>query len=350
MTAMARRAAFVLALSAATAVTAAVLVWQQPSLYESTGTYVVRPRSLETTDELRAFDTLVRGAEINATYAAVARSAAIRERAEAVLDAALPADGLTVSADVLTGTNVLSISVEGHDPEAVHELASAVGAETQEYVRQLGDLYQLQQLDPPWPPTAPAGPRRLLTVGMGVTSGGVLGVGLVLGWERVRRLPLPWTAGTGGGRPEAPAGDDELRTRVAELQSAGRPFAVSVLTVRPRSRDPASPHLVDLADPARVIALLRPTLCHDDLLGCLSGSRYVAVLPGAGAQRAAGLVAVWRLAVGAVLAGANGDHPESPQITTSVCAYADGAFAGDDEARRVARWLALAVARSGERA
>lgn len=55
-----------------------VLVLGQPRVYESSATFVVRPRSVDAAEIVRATDTLIRGAEINSTYAQIARSQLIQ--------------------------------------------------------------------------------------------------------------------------------------------------------------------------------------------------------------------------------------------------------------------------------
>lgn len=140
--------------------------FSQDAYYESASTYVVRPRVVESDDVIRAIDTLARGVEINATYAAIARSNQIEKRAELRLDGEVP-DIDSISANVLTGTNIIEIAVIGSDPEGVQAMAQAVGDETLEFVNNLGDVFQLRPLDSANLPRSPAGPNRLLTLIVG---------------------------------------------------------------------------------------------------------------------------------------------------------------------------------------
>lgn len=156
----------------------AFLSFSQDSYYESSNTFVVRPRVVESSDVIRAIDTLARGVEINATYAAIARSEQIQARAEQHFDPDEIPDVNSVSAQVLTGTNIIEISVTGPEPDSVQAMAQAVGEETVAFVEDLGDIFQLQPLDAARLPRQPAGPNRLLTLIIGFVVATSLAVGI----------------------------------------------------------------------------------------------------------------------------------------------------------------------------
>jgi capsular polysaccharide biosynthesis protein len=147
----------------------------QPTRYESSGSFVVRPRAGKT--EVQAFDTLIRGVEINATYATIARSAFVRQRAKAALGPG-PWDDIRVRAENVTGTNTLKIGATGRDPRRVQQLAAAVGAETKAYIDQLGEAFQLVPLDPPDLPRTPVDTKQNLTIALGAMLGLAFGLGL----------------------------------------------------------------------------------------------------------------------------------------------------------------------------
>jgi uncharacterized protein involved in exopolysaccharide biosynthesis len=164
---------------------------RQPSVYEAKATFVIRPRTVTAEDDLRAIDTLTRGIEIPSTFASVARSEAVRNRAEQRVDATIDTSGLRVSSEVVTSTNILEITVRGGDPNAVHALATAVGEETIDYVGDLQRVYDLRALDAPHLPDDPVAPNRSLIIGTGVAFG--LGVGMVFALlaEGYARRPKP---------------------------------------------------------------------------------------------------------------------------------------------------------------
>ncbi|HSK97422.1 MAG TPA: hypothetical protein VK891_12455 [Euzebyales bacterium] len=167
-----------------------VFVNRQPFVYESKGTLVIRPRTENSADGLRAIDALTRGVEIPSTLATVARSDLVRERAEQRLDGTLPS-GLTVSSEVVTSTSILEVTVRGRDPQATYALASAIGTETVEYVGGLQQVYELRPLDAPRVPDDPVAPNRPLIIGTGLALG--LGVAMVFAVlaEGYARRPKP---------------------------------------------------------------------------------------------------------------------------------------------------------------
>jgi capsular polysaccharide biosynthesis protein len=179
-----------LAFLATTAVTVSSVA-SQPATYEASATFVIRPRPVDPSDEAQAFDALIRGVTINTTYASIARSRLIRDRAEEQLDPAARQDDMSVSAKVLTDTNIMSVSVEGPDPDNVVDLATAVSVETIEYVNELSDVYVLEPLDEPTRPSDPVAANKMLTIVVGLVLGVVLGVGLAMLVEYLRKAPEP---------------------------------------------------------------------------------------------------------------------------------------------------------------
>jgi capsular polysaccharide biosynthesis protein len=184
------------ALLATTAVTVASVASETPT-YESSATFLVRPRTDDASQDARAFDPLVRGVTINTTYASIARSDLIRDRAERQLDPAARADEMSVSAKVLTDTNIVSVSVRGSHPDHVLALATAISAETVEYVNGLSDVYVLQSVDEPTRAERPLATNTLLTISIGVVLGLTLGVGMALLGDYLRNLRA--TQGSRGG-------------------------------------------------------------------------------------------------------------------------------------------------------
>jgi protein tyrosine kinase modulator len=172
----------------ATAATTVYLVNSQEPTYESTATVVVRARFVEADQGARAVDALIRGVTINTTYAEIADSKLVRDRAEARLPRQQRGadEDMRVTADVVTDTNIVSIRVRGPDPTAVRNLAAAISAETVHYVESLVDIYRLEPLDPPTVADQPVDARKSLTIAVGVMLGLGLGVGLALLVEYIR--------------------------------------------------------------------------------------------------------------------------------------------------------------------
>ena len=150
---------------------------QQPLVYKATGTMVVRPRTVNSADGVRAIDTLTRGVEISSTYATIARSDLILARAKEGVDPSLDTAGTRVSSEVVTSTSILEVSVTGGDPQVVAALAAEVTRVTVAYVGELQPVFELQTIDEPQLPTRPIAPNRPLVLGTGVLFG--VGVGVL---------------------------------------------------------------------------------------------------------------------------------------------------------------------------
>lgn len=171
-------------------VASATYIWtgRQEKVYQSEATFVLRPRSSTTTvedDFVKTLDMVSRRVEINTTFAEVATSRLIKNRALDQLDFRDAAD-FSISAGVVGGTNILSIKVEGPDPIIAQEFCTLVGSETLQYVSELYDVFELQPLDPASLTKKPVRPNMTLNLMFGSILGLVLGGGLALLIEFIR--------------------------------------------------------------------------------------------------------------------------------------------------------------------
>lgn len=222
---------FVLAV-ALTASLAAFFAIRQPDVYEASGTFVVRPRTVDGSEVVRAIDTLNRSVEIGSTFAFIARSDLIEDRARQTLEGDYR--GLSVSADLVPGTNVIEISVRGGRPGPVAELAAAVGRETVAYVAGLQDAFELVPLDEAEQPTSPTGPNRNLMIGLGVFLGLGVGVLVALAAHLLRELQT----GPSTGQTDPYTGvhsEDYFNSRfsqeVVRAKRRGRPLSLGLMRV-----------------------------------------------------------------------------------------------------------------------
>jgi capsular polysaccharide biosynthesis protein len=101
--------------------TVLTLIWvlPRPPIYQASSSFVVRPVADDDSARVRAFDTLIRGVSINATYATIARSDSVRLSAIERIGNPADAGDYVVSADIVTGTNVIQVVVTGEEPETV---------------------------------------------------------------------------------------------------------------------------------------------------------------------------------------------------------------------------------------
>jgi len=179
-------------------VSTALTFWwvdSKPDTYRASGTYIVRPR-LDPTGQIdvRVLEALIKGVEIPATYASIARSDVVRSRARDALGPRGSAPGLRVGAEVVTGTNTVEISARARDPETARDFAVAVGTATSEYIDELNDTYRLELLDAPRLPTSPVDVKRNLTVVVGALLGAIAGFTLAAVFDALR---LEWNAARG---------------------------------------------------------------------------------------------------------------------------------------------------------
>jgi diguanylate cyclase (GGDEF)-like protein len=164
------------------------LTSRQRPVYETSATFVIRPRLSPTSgteaersdDFVRALDMVSRRVEINTTFAEVATSRLIKQ--EAITELGLTSaqrQGLDVSARVIGGTNVLEISVGGHDPTIIRDFTNEVGERTVAYVSGLYDVFELEPLDAAVSPSRPVRPNLIVNLLMGLVLGLALGGSLV---------------------------------------------------------------------------------------------------------------------------------------------------------------------------
>ena len=153
---------------------------QQP-IYQTSVTYIVRPNVADedARELLSGLDVLSRREEIARTYAEVAISRLVRNKAADMLElTAEEKASMEVSSRLLAGTNVLEISVTGPDPYMIRDYADTVGEETVSYVKELYETYQLAHLDSADASFTPIGPGRVFNLSLGLFVGLVLGIGL----------------------------------------------------------------------------------------------------------------------------------------------------------------------------
>lgn len=183
----------------------AYLTTRQTPRYDAKATYLTRLNDAITNgrDMTSAMDALNRQPAILTTYSEVAKSQFIKTRAAQSLG--LSGDdlrGLTVGSRVITGTNLIEISVEGENPGQVRDFANALGDTTATYANTLYTTYQLELLDEARLPGRPISPILTINLIAGTILGLFLGLtamllsGLLSGIFREPGIPeaIPVTA------------------------------------------------------------------------------------------------------------------------------------------------------------
>lgn len=324
-------------IAAVTAVALAQLGFGQSSAsYESTGTYIVRPRGDAAVTNIQAAANLNGTVRIDVTFARIAESDLVVDRAWASF---APAESggvrrdADVSATVTRSSNILSISARTADPSTAHALATAVGTETVRYIDRLGDLYDLTVLDPPTEArrssSAPVPAGRLL-------GAGLVGLGLGIVTRPIVRRRL-W-AGDAAGSPfalDTGVGNEQYtRLRIREerdrTKNSGLPF--HLLVVRP--------DVVALEPCIRATTrAISSALREEDHLGLLADKRsrtFVAVLPGRTDEQVEQLMAEIRHVVVRRIRRRYGPHVA---VAVHSCRYAGEGFEGEALAVEIAEAL-----------
>jgi uncharacterized protein involved in exopolysaccharide biosynthesis len=173
------------------------LVSARKPVFETTTTLIVRPgASFEDARSLvSGLEILSRRAEIASTYAEVAASRLVRQRAAEQLGLTPEQrQDLRVDAQLLAGTNVLRITVSSSSQILARDFADQVGVETTAFVEELYEAYELTPLDRAPLPTQPAGMGTSPLLALGAVAGLILGGGAALlsgQLELARRAPQP---------------------------------------------------------------------------------------------------------------------------------------------------------------
>jgi len=164
----------------------AFLTFKADPVYRATTTFIVSLSVVSEDDRttISAIDTLSNRVEIATTYAKVAKSRLIQDLAVKELGlSSSQASGLTVSTQILAGTNILEIAVEGRDPAVVRDYADTLGRQSVLYGQKLYEIYALEILDVAQLPKKPIKPNIPTNLVLGGVFGLILGFAFALFME-----------------------------------------------------------------------------------------------------------------------------------------------------------------------
>lgn len=273
--------------------------FSQPAVYETTTTYIIRPRSVTGAQEdfVKTLDMVSRNSEISSTFSEVANSKYIRQ--SAIMQLALTPEklkGLSVDAKVIGGTNILELNVQGQDPVVVRDFANVVGSEFVSYIGKLYDVFDLELLDEAGLPKQPVESSLVINLIMGATLGLVLGMGLIFLFEYFQA-------------PAESAGSFNIIDRETgaynksyfmlrlwqEMSRAKRnkyPLSLGLIKIEVEETvDYASPTDLDQIEAMRVVKLFADqSLRDEDILARFDQDIYAVLLPDLQGEKAKAIV------------------------------------------------------------
>ena len=298
-----------------------VLTSRQPWVYEAEATFVVRPRLIEGTDQVKATDTLIRGAEINSTFAGIARSEIIQERSDAVVgEERVKGKGLNVRTDVVAGTNILRITVSGTDPQVVTLYAGAVAAETVAYIDGLNDVYALAPLDEPALPRSPAGPNKTMTNIVGGVLGVMLGAMLAFVVEYLSE-PTPDVMRFDIVDPMSGSYNEAYFKRrfeqeMSRARHTGQVFTLAMIQTTPSAIGAGN----DPVEPDDIARILEPMVRPEDVLAHVGDGTFALIMAGMAEDEAETVLAGWAMKNWPSTDGV--PPPDAPfTVSVGVCEY-----------------------------
>lgn len=265
--------------------TLALTFTQQP-VYQTKATYVVKLNSSfrNEKDLPMAVDILSRRTEIATTYTIVANSSQIKRLAGDALG--LSPDqkaAVSVSSQLVPGTNVVQITTESPDPALARNFANAVGAELVAYAKGLYETYTLELLDTAGLPNTPIKPNKLLNLTLGGVMGLLLGSGLAL-LAVYLQAPAEQVSNVG-------ILDDEtgmynrryftarLRQDLGRSRRTGLPLSVALINADHQGTLKELPAQVRREALRGVALIATPHLRDEDILAHFEGTTFALLLP-----------------------------------------------------------------------
>ena len=264
-----------------------VFTFTQAPTYTSTATFVIKPNT--SFGDVKSFasglDMLSRRTEIATTYAEVAASRMIKREAADELD--LPRDqkkALSVNSQLLAGTNVIKVTVEGSDPVLVKDFANMVGVKTMAYAQELYETYDLKPLDQASLPAAPVKPDKKMNLTLGAIFGLALGAGLAF-FSEYLQAPLESVTSSGIFDDETGAYNRRYLTqRLGEEMSRAKrnryPLSLALMNVDHLGVMSASfPSQARSEALRKVVVFLKQYVREEDVMARLDGTVFAFLLP-----------------------------------------------------------------------
>lgn len=156
-----------------------LFTYMQTPIYSATASYLVVPGAsfASSQDFAGGLDLISRRQQIATTFTEIALSRTIKGQAQKAI--ALEAAGnYSISSRLVADTNIIEFTVQGPNASTARDLANAIAAATDQYVRGLYEVFNLRLLDEAVEPTRPISPNRSFNLIMAAIFGLILGSGL----------------------------------------------------------------------------------------------------------------------------------------------------------------------------
>lgn len=131
------------------------------------------------------YTNLLTGQRLVDTYREIAESNRVLEELKINLDIDYTNSALRemISVVSVNDTLIINLTVESTDPKLASNIANELVTIVKQLSTEFDGLEEVEVLDTALTPTVPSGPNRMLYVIVGILLGGMIGVGLVLGFE-----------------------------------------------------------------------------------------------------------------------------------------------------------------------
>jgi diguanylate cyclase (GGDEF)-like protein len=285
---------------------------RQTEVYEANTTFVIRPHStLIVEDEfVKTLETLSRRVEINNTFAEVANSNLIKNKAAE--DLALSNSqkkSLSVSGRVLAGTNILAINVKGNDPELVRDFTETVSVETINFVNNLYDVFELEQLDQAVASSRPISPNMMLNLAVGLVLGVAIGLAIIYladylgGSVKTARYFDIIDPDTGIYTKDF--FELRLRQEISRARRHGRPLSLALITMKNYGIGNGAAASLKRELMPRIAVLFGPYLRDEDVLARFDTATFALMMPDISGELARRRVETLRIEVSSTPADLN---------------------------------------------
>ena len=167
--------------------------YSQSDEYASSASYVARSRLLteDPGDLISSQSALAARSTLVSTFCAILESKTIKQAAIDRLD--LPSGtvrGYVSDCVVLTDSTIVKLTVSGSSPYLSADLANAIGRTGIDYIFNLQEVYDLQELDPASPKLTPIAPNHQFNLILAIAIGFLGGCALSFVKWRLSTLDL----------------------------------------------------------------------------------------------------------------------------------------------------------------